>query len=175
LRDTDKDLFTIYEACVSAGPKRCPLYEEKPELIHERVISALDSLKTKPIAVYDPKDDSHSIVDYASAKHTLFTTLLSPYALGAYAMRMIAQLEKGNASMISQISFRREAESLIRCDCSANDSNRLTSSSLEPKFAIACGDGEPVSGGYEELKGFFEKLSGGSFFGDVWLIHGFCA
>ena len=137
--------------------------------------SILESLKNKPLAYYSPGGAAHSIIDYSNAKYILFSALYQPFIYGPLALKALARAERGDPSLLWQFSFRRAAESLIQCDCPLSGAEEQASYFIEPSIAIACGDGEPVNEGVDELREFYERLGADSFFGEVWWIHATCS
>lgn len=62
---------------------------------------------------------------------------------------------------------------MVKCDCSVGAESNLDSPVA--LSAIACGDGQRVDDGLDDLKKYYEELSKKSMFADLWGIRAGCA
>jgi len=174
LRDTDRELQILYAACVEAGPNVCPMYDKDVASIGTRVNKILETLKTYPVSFYNDTSDTYGIVDYTVTKRAIFLTLYRPYQIGKPLFAALAALEKGNPEPIHELDRGALKKEVLFCDCPRippvpfADGEQIT-------LAIACGEGDPVKNGIDEMREFYDKMAQESTFADVWAIHAACS
>lgn len=177
LQDTDAALYDIYEACARAGPNDpCPLKEDNAELIAARVNNLLAKIKEEPVPVYLSQLGEYGIVDYAVVREQILQSLYVTHNGGGRTlMLLLAELEKGDGSLIYQRSSRRMIENLVKCNCSAPPEEQRALSGLTLTNAIACGDASETNLTLAEARAFYDRLSEDSTFTDVWSMPIICA
>jgi len=175
LRDTDAVLHNIYDACVAAGPTKCPIYENSTSLIETRVNTLLTKLKTKPIPFFEKSSGKYAVVDYSQAKGAIFTVLYRPHSSGRNLTVALAELEKGNAEPIWRLSNRVvDSAETFTCSCPAVPPVPFAQGS-ENTLSVACGDGPAVREDVEELREFYDEMAESSMFAESWWIHLGCS
>lgn len=176
LQDTDAGLFKLYQACVDAGSHVCPVYESTSGEIHARVHRLLASLKVKPISFYDAETGTYGIVDYATAKRTIFTVLFAPHALGKILLSALADLEQGHSQSLFQLSEMNVAQGLVTdaCACPAAPRETWSVNTRENSLAIACGDGDVVTDDVDALREYYDKMAESSMFAETWWFRTGC-
>ena len=176
LRDTDAGLHRFYQACVDAGPLACPIHESSAQKIHDRVQSLFNKLRSYPISFYNAETMSYGRVDYSVLKQVMFATLYKPYNTGKELVSAIADLEQGIAEPMYQLSEMKRAHNLLleahTCPVSPRDPSMPWRGNT---LAIACGDGDPVQDGVDELRSYYEDMAESSMFADIWWPRIGCA
>lgn len=181
LYDTDAGLQILYEKCVESGPFLCRMHENSPEKLHLRVMTLLEKLRLKPIAFYtkgiDDHRDTYGVVDYSIAKRTIFTSLYQPYHFWPNLFEALAELEKGNADPLWQMSGTDPMHDMVMgsCVCPAYPSDITGFSGWIATFAIACGDGPSPTDDFESLKKLYEDTAQISIFAEVWDMRLACS
>ena len=149
LTDTDNTLISICEACVSAGPQRCALYEPTAERVLARVNTLLEKLKSSPIAVYNASSASkYGVLDYRAVKFALFQMLYTPYhGRAAVIARGITAAEKGDGRLLFESMLQ-----LPRFSCECPSPQFPRPDVMAAYTAINCADRGPVHDSNEELQ-----------------------
>ncbi|GJJ06111.1 hypothetical protein Clacol_000300 [Clathrus columnatus] len=169
LSDTDKILTYIYNECVTAG-EDCPLYAETPSKVEERLHTILQSLKSKPMAVFD--GTNYGIIDYGVTKRAFFQGLHSPFASVGPIFKAFAALEEGNATLMMQMVNHHRFFEPATC---TSEPTVAPKEVAEGRQAIKCGDNYCDGDGncrnttIESLKNDLEEMSRLSIFADVFL------
>lgn len=173
LRDTDAALFDIYQSCVHAGPKECPMYEENVVLIAERINKLLTMIKAEPIPFLTiggggASRDTYGLIDYSMVKGWIFSSLYNTHGgPGKFLMSILAQLERG----VMVDVYYGFLDSLFACHCSGPD---VPWDGNTHSLAIACGDAPPIDETLEESRALYEKMAQNTSFADVWPMHLYC-
>lgn len=162
LLDSGKTLATFFTGCHTAGPNRCPLYENTPSLVESRFNNIFNSLKTRPLGAHfflDGKNESdYDVIDFNRAKRIIFSSLYSPFDMYPKLAKALAALEKGDASLLLTMI------PLPHYTCGAEGSDAFDLSALH---GIRCSDGAPVEDTLEEFKEYYEHLAKTSDFADM--------
>ncbi|KAL5520071.1 hypothetical protein ACEPAG_1731 [Sanghuangporus baumii] len=176
LQDADAVLADIYQACVVAGPSRCPIYENSTSLIQARVDHLLESLKSTPLAYYDHLDGTWEILDYGLARNIIFTTLYRTHSDGARLTRALAALERGDPSELYMLSLRRLFNALAQCNCpNPGEAPVRFGGAYEIMYAIQCGDAVDREEDLEGLHTAYDKMAKESTFAATWPARVFCS
>lgn len=149
LVDADKAMLLLCEACVTAGPWGCALYEVTAEQVLARINGLLEKIKTNPIAVSSiPGSSRYGIVDYKTIKIALWATLFHPYyGMAPAVFESLAAAEKGNIRhLVNLISMLPP----FRCFCPPTPPT--PSDSTAARIAVLCEDAEAVGDSMEELQ-----------------------
>lgn len=172
LRDTDAALFDIYQSCVHAGPKECPMYEANAERIAERIDKLLTKIKAEPIPFLTiggggASRDTYGLIDYTRVRAWIFSSLYTTHGGGGkFLMSILAQLERG-----VMLSLSDGLDFLFACHCSEPD---LPWDGNTHSLAIACGDAPSNDETLEESRALYVKMAQNTSFSDVWPIHLYC-
>lgn len=141
LLDTDAALTSVYDACVTAGPSLCAIWENNTDLVRARVERALDVMRVTPLPIYnhtDPSTITFGVLDYATVYQALFHTVYFPYSQGASAVEAFVALEHGDGAALYAGSF---ASSLrITDDSCATSSQPFVAGFIDVTSPIVCGD-----------------------------------
>ena len=168
----------IYQACVTAGPSKCPLYEDNASLVKARVDRLLERLKTEPVTVYNSTGPgvNYAVVDYALAKNAIFRVLYNTHTAGALLVNALATLEEGGAEILSTFSDKTALENLIECTCPATGETHNQFQSFEVTFSIACSDRlENRQEDLNSVRGAYEEMAKTSSFAEVWISRVACS
>jgi hypothetical protein len=172
LRTTDKGLDMAASEC--AASHSCPLHELSGMKVRQRIERILASLLEQPVPVVN--GSNYGIADYDLARYMLFRSLFSPVQLFPRVVQALADLEKGDGTKLFEVAQIKE--SLWRCSCARGGQfppdKLFTDAGWETMAAIACGDGEPYDGDYEQLVEEYKKIASYSSFADVWPIRAYC-
>ncbi|GJJ06152.1 hypothetical protein Clacol_000341 [Clathrus columnatus] len=156
-------LTYIFDACVAAG-EDCPLYAPTPTEVGARVEAIFESLRTKPIPVFNGTD--YVVVDYQIAKNLFFHGLYDPFILIGPYFDALAALEKGNGDpMLNE--FRMGTGQSPKCG-DVPKSSIVPITLLEGGSAVRCGEGHGVGFSIDDLRVYLEELRELSVFADVW-------
>lgn len=169
----------IYQACVVAGPSKCPIHEETAFLVKARVDRLLDQVKSEPLASYDSTvpGGAYGVVDYTIVRTSMFGALYGPHVFGANLTKAFAALERGNASEFYANSAIKLYDELIRCDCSASGESPLASAgSVDVLAAISCGDAiGNRNESFESVRSAYEEMANTSSFAGNWPARALCS
>lgn len=156
---------------MNAGPEKCPMYDETPELIAERVDKLLAKVKAEPIPFLTilGSRDSYGLIDYSRVKGMIFGSLYNTHGgQGKFIMTILALLERG-----AMMSFNDGLDSLFTCHCS--EPNTHFDGIIAHSLAIACGDAPPIDETLEEARSLYDKMAQNTSFAEVWPIHLHCS
>ena len=170
------------QACVTAGPHVCPLYEPSVEKVHARITNILNNLKRRPLSVRPNSTSSepgaYGLVDYRIAKMAIFTFLYSPYGGGkpAYpALRLayaLSEAGKGNGAPLLKYDAPFWP---LKCECAVpGEPKNLTSLSPDPLVAIMGSDAAVQNDTVEDLEAHFDAMFETSEFADMWPFRARC-
>lgn len=165
--DADKDLQMMFEACASST--KCALHEKSAKKVEERLNAIFTKLKANPIPIVD--GDSYGTVTWAHARNLEFQTLYTPVKVAPLFFKIAADLEKGDGALLWQLSSGNY--SLFRCQCPGPKGPQAVRI-IETTAAIACGEGDPVDQGLDDLKQDYARMAQLSDFADVWPIRAAC-
>lgn len=170
LLDTDKIIPFIAKDC--AASSACPLYESTPEAVEDRIYSILSKLKTNPLPVVNGAD--YGVADFDMAWRTLFRILYSPYKNFPPFASALVDVEKGDGKALYALT--KSPDVSFQCHCGDEDAVRPEVQVMETTTAIACGDGEDISGEtLKDLEKFYEEMTHISVFANFWTrIHTGC-
>ena len=189
LLNTDRALHMILEACVAAGPAYCSLFEPSTAAVYARFSAILDTLKKRPLAVYNNITGAeYGVVDYTRTRNALFELLYSPYSRtrpgpGYYpAMEFLYALERaenGFGLELARITGVVPSQPEFTCDCPDEPSRRPPPPSFNPDagIAIRCTDADTARAEdtVEELEEYFARVREDSEFVDIWYPRVDCA
>lgn len=135
----------------------------------------LDRLRTVPVPV-KTKDGAYAIVDYATTRQVIFSGLYRPHTLGAQLVQSLAELERGNASLVYAASRRHEVNQLLTCSGACGPGAPLPFETVEEaNTAIACGDVKNTNRTLDELAEVYELMGKMSSFAELWLRPTLCS
>lgn len=174
LRDTDKGLLQLYQACADVGPLACPIYESTAEKVKARVDALLEKLRTHPVAFYNETTGAYGEVDYSIAKGAIFGVLYNPHTSGRNLTVALADLENGIAEPIYQFARRKPDDDDLLCECPTVPPVPFAQGS-HITLAVACGDGPPLNTTVDELRAFYDDMAKNSTFAEGWWIHLGCS
>ncbi|KAJ6481027.1 hypothetical protein C8R45DRAFT_319408 [Mycena sanguinolenta] len=160
LFDTDKTWMSFINGCVAAGPTGCALYAQTAAEIIEKVDRIYASVRARPIPVRT--DTSSGLVDWTTVRSAIFFSLYSPYTHFSIMARALADLHERNGTMMFKIFKKHEFQCV--CDLAQYQFELLP----EASSGIICNDGERISPEYEDVVGYYERLSETSSWADVW-------
>lgn len=169
IEDTDKGAWLFYAACSAAGPAKCPLYEPTAEAIHARVNRLLDTLKNHPIYARSVSDPSnYGFIDYSRMKLAIFEALYKPYSNMPPLAVAIAALERGDGSLMLDISGPDHV-SCPSCGGGSPSKPDLFGFTKDEsrQLSIMCGDAAMVQDTLEDARKTYEKMSKQSEFADT--------
>ncbi|EKM58438.1 uncharacterized protein PHACADRAFT_252753, partial [Phanerochaete carnosa HHB-10118-sp] len=186
LLDTDLALRMILDACVASGPLRCALYESTTDKVHTRLTAIFDSLKKRPLPVYNSEaSKEYGLIDYKLAHRELFMRLHSPYG-GLEAgnasyptmdlLHALAQVEKGNGLPLARLLGIVPLQAPFTCQCSDSPRPPPAYVTADAFVAIACTDSDPARAvdTIEDLEEHFVRLHASSEFADQWPERVYC-
>ncbi|KAH8079799.1 TAP-like protein-domain-containing protein [Cristinia sonorae] len=177
LRDTDAELFRVYQACADVGALACPIHEFDADKIHARVQGLLKKLRMTPVTFYNDTTGLYGQVDYSVVIRVIFNMLYKPYSKAQEVFAAISQLERGDAEPIFKLSERATAQGLLteQCSCPLASDDFWGPSGRENLLAIACGDAGPIHRDIDSLKRYFDDMATTSMFAEAWWPHIGCA
>ena len=161
----------IYQACVTAGPSKCSLYEDNASLVKARVDRLLERLKTEPVTFYNSTAHgaNYAVADYNVVKYVIFLSLYTTHSVGHLLVDALASLEKGDAEIISVFTNTATFDHLLECTCPAAGETRNQYQGVEVSSSIACGDRlENRQEGLNTVRDAYEEMAKTSSFAEVW-------
>lgn len=178
---TDAALTTVYEACVSAGPSKCPLYEPTAAQIRTRVDTLVSSVQRNPQVVYNSTDPSNILfgtVDASTLVLQLFQMLYEPESDAFSTFSALLAFEQGMPEPIFSTSVTAANDRLATCQFNA--SVPFVTGFLDTSAPIACGDIIGETEGVrtvEEAMADYQGMLDASGFATTWypLSEGRCA
>jgi len=115
--DTDKVLQAFFDGCHKAGPTACAFYANSPAAIAHKLDALYQKVLVQPVPAYSPDLPLYGYVDHPTLKNAIFTTFYSPYDTFSALAEGLALLEKGNGSIVYQLSVPRIAEATMAIIC----------------------------------------------------------
>ncbi|KAJ6503725.1 TAP-like protein-domain-containing protein, partial [Mycena sanguinolenta] len=175
LIDTHKTWAAFLQACVSAGPHRCALYEPTASAIDAKINHLQTTLLTRPTtAVLDlsASAPSYAVVDYSLLCGTLLGPLYTPYGAGGFQDLAAAlhALSLGNATALYQLAIGGAGAPSPFFQCPTNTSTDVFQflGEHDGQVAVACNDAKSISPEYADVENHFRELCGISPFCDLW-------
>lgn len=178
LVDTDHVTQFFFDRCHAVG-KKCPLWQETPDLIEETVMNFVNSLKISPLP-FTAIDGSPDIATYADIRDYLFGMLYVPNIRFPEVAEVMAELIAGNASAIAAHHLRIRDPTKMKLPqpmklTNTSWDNRPDAGSgagADATRIIACTDGNDITHwGYNELVGYKNDLLDYSkLFGALWSV-----
>ncbi|KAL0059378.1 hypothetical protein AAF712_013889 [Marasmius tenuissimus] len=161
LLDADKTLEWFFKSCHEAGAESCPFYEPSVEEMGSKLNNLYDSVIKAPVVVQ--KDaGSYSVVDYARLRSIILRGLYFPFSFWPRLAVGLADLEKGNGTVIDAIL----PDGTLECDCDPTDNGFELYP--ENRMAYICNDGDFVPPDVEEAQRHYEQSAELSSFGSFW-------
>ncbi|KAG7087678.1 hypothetical protein E1B28_013626 [Marasmius oreades] len=169
--DADKSLQLFFDGCFEVGSDKCPFHDSSPEKIKQNVLDLLESVRLKPVPVYEGPTSPYGIIDYAGLKTALQVATRQPY-LGATSFLRLAQgladLQRaGNGSII--FSFLGQEVYGRYTNISALNAPASIEREREAVIAISCTDMQEITDKPADLFAYFERVKGISMFVDTLL------
>ncbi|KAK1230733.1 hypothetical protein PQX77_006183 [Marasmius sp. AFHP31] len=161
LLDADKTLEWFFKSCHEAGVESCPFYEPSVEEMGNKLNKLYDSVIKAPVLVQKGAE-SYSIVDYARLKSIIMRGLYFPFSFWPRLAVGLADLEKGNGTVIDAIL----PDGTLECDCDLTDNGFEVYP--ENRMAYICNDGDFVPPDVEEAQRHYEESAALSSFGSFW-------
>ncbi|KAJ6510787.1 hypothetical protein C8R45DRAFT_1088930 [Mycena sanguinolenta] len=162
LFDADKAWMSFIDGCVAAGPSACALYASTPAEIIAKVDKIYASLRARPIPVRT--DNASGLIDWTFVRGVIFGSLLSPYVFFSTEARILEDLYQGDGTSLFEIT--QHPASQCACDPSEYQFERLP----EALYGVLCNDGERISPDYDDVAGYYERLSETSSWADMWAL-----
>ncbi|KAK0457513.1 TAP-like protein-domain-containing protein [Desarmillaria tabescens] len=151
--DTDKDMQSIFDACVAAGPEACAFYAPTSEEISNNLNSLYESLRAQPVPVVTPS--FYGVVDYAALRTAVKYTLYRPYVYASVFAQGLAALAAGDGSIIYEMQ------------APVNDPSTVYDNGLEAEIAISCSDALNNTDSLPDLLAYWDSIKGVSTFSDL--------
>ena len=150
LVDTEKDMQTFFDLCAEAGPSKCALAskDDSPADTRAKFDGILKKLYHNPLPVTGLIPE---VVTYSDIKDLVFASLYTPLQSFPYMANLLSEIDKGNGTLFAKLLRPYHSYSCpsntadkigSRGDPLHNQSNLLN---YFATFAIACGDGDPVT------------------------------
>lgn len=158
LVDTDAVWASLPTFCHQAGPTKCPLYEETPEAIEARVEAIMEGVRKQPVAVPFAPSGPY-VVTHKALHYKAFRAAYFPVSQYPVLARALVAIEQNNQTALEELA--EEFGAGVKCQCSEP---APWLSENEAFYAIACGDGEPMTYTDEAYRAWFEDLEATSKF-----------
>ncbi|KAI0917846.1 hypothetical protein AcV5_002682 [Taiwanofungus camphoratus] len=166
LADTDAVVQSFYAFCHRAGPVKCPLYESTADKVQARVDTILRQLEEEPVAT--PFASGGPIVLTKKVLHEfMFRATYKPTAMFNTVADALVAVERNNQTALSSLASQLD----VSFECKCKETPQWLAEN-EAFYAIACGDGDPVSYSPDNYTTYFNNLSAVSpFASPIWGIH----
>jgi hypothetical protein len=170
----------FYSACAAAGPAKCALAEPTASGVQARLDALFARLRHTPVAVLDHGRSDYGIVDYSLVRTVVFLWASVPFQKAPWnasdLAAALAALERGDGHPIREISRHvlYDLQPTLECNCGGAPAP-APKAWAEANTAIACGDGEEVTDGLEELQRHYERMAQDSSFAEIWSARVKCA
>ncbi|KAF8166398.1 Alpha/Beta hydrolase protein [Pholiota molesta] len=159
--DTDKVLQRFFTECHKVGPDACAFYATSPEAISANLDKLYAQVLAQPVVAYSPDPTlAYGVVDPPTLKNAIYGALSAPYDLFSTLAQGLADLQRGNGSVLLQLSIPQANEAFT---------------------AISCGDGKAVTDDARALEEYTQRISNISSFASIdagvrtlcsgWRIH----
>ncbi|ESK91344.1 alpha beta hydrolase fold family [Moniliophthora roreri MCA 2997] len=150
LLNTSDALKWLFKDCHSAGPEKCAFYEPTVAAIGDRLKKLYQSIIRVPVAVRT--GISYGIVDYSLLRRTIFRSLYAPFGLWPKLASGLADLEKGNGTILYQIMERE----IFSCSC--DPLQHIFDSVIDGLPAVSCNDGDVVPASLEHAEEHYREI-----------------
>ncbi|CAK5282286.1 unnamed protein product [Mycena citricolor] len=160
LIDADINWASFASGCVTAGPEGCPFYSPSTVQITDRLQALYNRLLQRPIPVRTAK--SYGLVDFSKLRRTIFSSLYSPYAKFLPLAAALADLERGNATALWEMS---EGDAF---ECGCDPTEHIFDSVGDGGAAVLCNDGARMSGDFDSMERHYHEMLKVSEWADVW-------
>ncbi|KAF2226063.1 TAP-like protein-domain-containing protein [Elsinoe ampelina] len=154
LRDTETVMDLFYYHCARVGYPTCPLADEKKPTaakVQARTKDILKKMWHSPIPILEPYAD---VVSWSDIRGLIFASLYSPITSFPYLANVLAQLEKGDGTLLAELMSTYHTVSCPASESGAQTKDAIplrnssaTFSSKDPftGSAIACADGYSIT------------------------------
>ena len=155
LVDTEEVVDLLYYHCARVGYPTCPLANKTgpttADSVKDRVKAIQDSLYHNPLPVVSATIPS--VVTYSDVKALIFVACYAPIYVFPLVAEILAQLERGNGTLFSQLGFYDPI------DCVIDSEDWPSVHQGEATMAIACTDGDDQSWMTKsEFRKFVDKI-----------------
>jgi hypothetical protein len=146
-RSPDKVLQRFFTECHKVGPDACAFYASSPEAISANLDKLYAQVLAQPVVAYSPDPTlSYGVVDPPTLKNAIYGALSAPYDLFSTLAQGLADLQRGNGSVLLQLSIPQANEAFT---------------------AISCGDGKAVTDDARALEEYTQRISNISSFESI--------
>lgn len=156
--DLEKVHTKFYESCHTAGPSKCPLYEETVDLIRDKVDALLESLRFSPMPIWNSTIPHRKaqLLTLADLKAAMFSALYKPYREFEHLAEILHGLTQSppNMTLASEIiqSIRDPHDPFEPVSMKPTNNSwdnafpeRSSKNSLDNSRIVLCTDGESVN------------------------------
>lgn len=135
--DADKVLNAFFVECHKAGPTACAFYANSSAAIAHKLDVLYQKVLAQPIPAYSPDLPRYGFVDHPTLKNAILSSFYQPYGMFSTLAQGLALLEKGDGSIVCQLSSPRVAEAFL---------------------AVVCGDAVKVTDDAAQLKRYVNSI-----------------
>lgn len=135
--DADKVLNAFFVECHKAGPTTCAFYANSSAAIAHNLDVLYEKVLAQPVPAYSPDLPKYGFVDHPTLKNAILSSFYQPYSLFSTLAQGLALLEKGDGSIVYQLSSPRVAEAVL---------------------AVVCGDAVKVTADTPQLKTYVNNI-----------------
>jgi hypothetical protein len=135
--DADKVLKAFFVECHKAGPTACAFYANSPAAIAHKLDALYHKVLAHPVPAYSPDLPEYGFVDHPTLKNAFLGSFYAPYSTFSTLAQGLALLEKGDGSIVYQLSSPRTAEAVL---------------------AVICGDAVKVTDDVAKLKTYINNI-----------------
>lgn len=153
LVDTDAVWASFHNFCYEAGPEQCPLYESSPADVQDRVTAIINGLTADPRAI--PFAPGGPLVLTKKTLHNFaFRAAYSPVINYPPLADILLAVEQDNQTALAAAAPKLGGG--VQCKC---EQSLPWLMDTEAFYAIACGDGDPITYSDEDYAEWFSHLS----------------
>ncbi|KAH9925565.1 alpha/beta-hydrolase [Fomitopsis serialis] len=150
--DADAVWASLHTFCHKAGSSKCPLYEDTVEAIQARVEAILEDLKNRPLAVPFASAGPY-VLTFKAVHYNAFRSALNPTTQYAPLAHALVAVKQNNQTALEGMEETFGAG--VKCQC---ENSPPWLQDTEAFYAVACGDGEPITYTDEAYRSYFEEL-----------------
>lgn len=166
LVDTDAVWDSFNTFCTQAGPKNCPLYEPTADAVKSRVQAIFDGLAEEPRAIpFAP--GGPMVLTEKTVHNYAFRQAYNPTTAYPILANTLLAIEQDNQTALADMA--KTLGGGVECKCEQSPPWLMET---EAFYAIACGDGEPITYSPEGYREWFTELSAtSSFAAPIWGVE----
>lgn len=136
----------FFVECNKAGPIACAFYANSSDAIAQKLDALYQKVLAQPVPAYSPDLPLYGFVDHPTLKNAILSSFYQPYNTFSTLAQGLALLEKGDGSVVYQLSSPRVAE---------------------PVIAIVCGDAVRDTDDAAQLKTYVDSINNLSSFSSL--------